>query len=429
MMASPGSRTTLVFALACAAGLSGCGGDGSRGAWTFANGNLAGTRAADGSPITAANVGRLRVRWRFPLRAKPGASGIFASTPVADANTIYLQDLDSDVFALNRATGAVRWSHRYDARNDGPNGLAVRSGRVYGETDDTVFALASENGRELWQRHMTNAREPFVGTAPIVWDGLVFISTIGYAPSGRGTIYALDASTGKIRWRFNTGGIWYAGSIDAAGRLYTGTVPYTNSLLVLDAKTGKFLWTDRATARETRDRDLAATPILGTFGDTVVVFGAYNAGRVVAWDGATKKRRWTRAVGTHCPGLAGVEAPMAYAHRRLFVPIIDRCGSGSATSRFVAIDAKTGTTLWGRRLPSPALGCATVANDVVFTATFAGVVYAFSTKHGKLLWHAAMPAGVNACPAVVGDLLVVGAGIRHPGRVRPEIAAFGLPRR
>jgi outer membrane protein assembly factor BamB len=419
VMASPGSRTILVFALACAAGLSGCGGDGSRGAWTFANGNLAGTRAADVSPITAANVGRLRVRWSFPLRAKPGSTGVFASIPVADANTIYVQDLGSDVFALNRATGAVRWSHRYDARNDGRNGLAVSSGRVYGETDDAVFALASENGRELWQRRLANARKPFVDAAPIVWDGIVFTSTIGRGPLGRGTIYALDASTGAIRWRFAAGGI-YPGSIDAGGRLYAGTANPARSggtLLVLDAETGKLLWTDHGTA-----------PILATLGDTDVVFGAGQAGRVVSWDGATNKRRWTSLVGAHCPLLGAVGTPMAYAHRRLFVPVVDRCGSGGATSRLVALDAKTGGTLWERRLRSPALGCATVANDVVFTATLAGVAYAFSTKDGKLLWHAAMPAGVDQCPAVVGDLLVVGAGILRAGRGRAELAAFGLPR-
>src|SRR6266852_1600827 len=112
-MSSPGSRTLLLVAVACAAGLGGCRGDEDRGTWTFANGNLAGTRAADGSPITAANVRRLRMRWRFPLRAKPGLSGSIASTPVADANTIYVQEINSDVVALDQATGAVRWSHRY----------------------------------------------------------------------------------------------------------------------------------------------------------------------------------------------------------------------------------------------------------------------------------------------------------------------------
>ena len=157
-------------------------------------------------------------------------------------------------------------------------------------------------------------------------------------------------------------------------------------------------------------------------GDTEVVFGAGQAGRIVAWDGATNKRRWTRSMDTDCAILGA-----AYAQRRLFVPLVDRCGSGSATSRFVALDAKTGTTLWERRLPAPALGCATVANDVVFAATLAGVVYAFSTKDGKLLWHATLPAGVDACPALVGGLLVVGAGVRQRGRGSPVIVAFGVP--
>jgi outer membrane protein assembly factor BamB len=282
----------------------------------------------------------------------------------------------------------------------------VSSGRVYGETDHAAFALASENGRELWQRHLASAREPFVDAAPIVWDELVFTSTLRRS-------YALDESTGTIRWRFNVGGI-YAGSIDAGGRLYAGTANPTRSggtLPVLDAKTGKVLGTDRGTAST-----------LAMLGHTEVVFGAGQAGRVVAWDGATNKRRWTRSMGTHC-----VIVGLAYAHRRLFVPLVDRCGSGSATSRFVALDAKTGTTLWERRLPAPALGCATVANDVVFTATLAGVVYAFSTKDGKLLWNATLSAGVDACPALVGGLLVVGAGVRQPSTGSPEIVAFGLP--
>jgi outer membrane protein assembly factor BamB len=396
----------LLLALACMAGLGGCHGDSDRGTWTFANGNLAGTRAADGSPITAANVGRLRTRWSFPLRAKPGRSGSLASTPVADASTIYVQELNSDVVALNVTTGAVRWSHRYNARHKGPSGLAVSSGRVYGESDHAAFALASENGRELWQRQLASAREPFVDAAPIVWDGLVFTSTTRRS-------YALDESTGRIRWRYSAGGI-FAGSIDAGGRLYAGAANPTRSggtLPVLDAKTGKVLGTDRG-----------AASILAMLGDTEVVFGAGQAGRVVAWDGATNKRRWTRSMGTDC-GILGV----AYAHRRLFVPLVDRCGSRSATSRFVALDARTGTTLWERRLPAPTLGCATVANDVVFTATLAGIVYAFSTKDGKLLWHATLPAGVDACPALVGGLLVVGAGVRQRGRGTPAIVAFGVP--
>ena len=71
--------------------------------------------------------------------------------------------------------------------------------------------------------------------APIVWNGRVFVSTIGYPPTGRGSIYALDAATGAVRWKFVTikeewrfpqeaggGGLWYPVSIDGRGRLYAG---------------------------------------------------------------------------------------------------------------------------------------------------------------------------------------------------------------
>jgi alcohol dehydrogenase (cytochrome c) len=78
-------------------------------------------------------------------------------------------------------------------------------------------------------------------------------------------------------------------------------------------------------------------------------------------------------------------------------------------------------------MPSPDLGCATVSNDVVFTSTYDGTVYALATRDGSVLWRSRLRAGVNACPAVVGDLLLVGAGVPDSRRARPELVAFGLP--
>jgi alcohol dehydrogenase (cytochrome c) len=198
-----------------------------------------------------------------------------------------------------------------------------------------------------------------------------------------------------------------------------------------------------------RDYDFEATPILA--GDLVI--GAGKAGRVVAWNRGTHERVWSTDVGTHlndvgplpekpatvCPNLlGGVETPMAYANNRLFVPVVDLCGIGGATTsrpvtdldlskgrgRLVALDASNGRLLWQRRLPSPSFGCATVANDVVFTSTYDGVVYAFSTRTGKQLWHAKMPAGINSCPTVVGRLLIVGAGVKRSPSSTPEVVAF-----
>jgi outer membrane protein assembly factor BamB len=470
--------------------LSGCDTRTAReGTWSLPNGDLAGTRYAAGSRIGTENVGHLRVRWRFRFMGHPGFSGIFASTPVADGDTVYIEDLESSVFALRRSTGSVRWTRRFAAPNEGPNGLALGGGRVYGATDSDAFALDAATGRLLWRRHLTSPSEQFVDVAPVAWEGLVFLSTIGYSPFGRGAIYALDAVTGRVRWKFVTiahpwpypresggGGLWYPVSVDAQDRLYAGNsnptpwggtpkrpnggafpgpVPYTDSLLVLDARTGRLLWHDQVTRHDVRDYDFEATPILVTLGHAEVVFGAGKGGRVIAWDRSTQRRLWAAIVGVHrndvgplprhrvtvCPGLlGGVETPMAYAHGRLFVPVVDLCGWGSAIARqavssvdpaqgrgrLVALDATTGRTVWDRRLASPNLGCATVSNDVVFTSTYDGTVYALSTRDGVLLWRARMRAGVNACPAVVGDLLLVGAGVPNSRRARPELVAFGL---
>ena len=334
-------------------------------------------------------------------------------------------------------------------------------------------------------------RSSSINVAPVVWKGFVFLGTIGYAPFGRGTIYALDARTGAIRWQFNTiknpwphplqaggGGIWYPVSVDERGRLYAGNsnpgpwggsrrfpngaafpgpALYTDSLIVLDARTGKLQWYDQVTPHDIRDHDFEATPMLVTANGTKLVIGGGKGGHVIAWNRDTRKRVWETTVGVHrndtgplprhrvtvCPGLyGGIETPMAYASGRVFVPVVNLCGWSSAISRqsvatirpsrgrgeFVALDAANGHVLWDRHLPSPDFGCATAVNDIVFTSTWAGMVYAFAAKDGKLLWHARMPAKINACPAIDGNQLLIGAGVPRSPNSRPTLVAFGLPR-
>jgi outer membrane protein assembly factor BamB len=133
---------------------------------------------------------------------------------------------------------------------------------------------------------------------------------------------------------------------------------------------------------------------------------------------------------------------MAYAGGKLFVPVVDLCARGNAigrqevtsldptrgSGRLVALDAATGARLWTRLFPSPNFGCATVVNDVVFTSTYDGTVYAVGVRDGAILWRAHMRARVNACPAVVGNLLLVGAGVHGPRDPQSvtELVAFGL---
>jgi outer membrane protein assembly factor BamB len=451
--------------------------------WRQPNANLRGTRAV-ASPISSRTVASLQTRWRFPL-THGSTFGSFASTPLIVGDTVYAQDLSSSVNAIDARTGGVRWTFRVQAPNDGPNGLALAGSRIFGATDTSVFALDRATGRRLWSRRLVNRYEQFVDIAPLAARGLVFTSTIGFAPGGRGALYAIDQRTGRIRWRFETirdpwafpsaggGGAWYPPSIAADGRLYfgisnpgpwggstvrpnggmyPGPVPYTDALVTLTASTGSLLWSDQVTKHDVRDYDFEASPIVAGR----VVFGAGKAGRVVAWDRVSGKRLWSRAVGTHlhdlgplprtlttvCPGLwGGVLTPMAYAHGRLFVPVVERCMRESAVDPafpanltvgdgvLVALSAKTGRQAWSRRLGSPPTGCATVAGDVVFVPTLEGRVFALATSDGRTLWQTQTRAGINGCPSVAGGLLVVGAGAPNTDGTHgvPELTAYALP--
>ena len=471
-------------------------GKSARSEWPLPNANLSGTRAAAGSPIDASNVATLRPAWRFRLAGYQTPSGVFASTPIVLGGRVYVQDLDSNVFALDAETGRLVWRTRVRQVSGGPNGLAAGDGRIYGNSSRAAFALDEATGKVLWRRMLVRTTNQAVDIAPQFAHGLVYTSTVGLLPGGKGVLYALDAATGRVRWQFDTiagnwavpgkaagGGAWWPASVGADGKVYFGTanpVPwggtpalpngaayrgralYTDSLLALDGATGSLEWYRQATPHDVRDYDFSASPILASekIGGTTrsVVYGAGKAGVVYALDAATGRPYWKQAVGLHrndqgplprqrvlvCPGLyGGVETPMAYEAGRLFVPVVDLCMRGSATGyeplqnvdiatrgrgELTALDAATGHPVWTRRFPVPVFACATVVNDVVFTATLDGRVYGLATSDGRLLWQARMPAAVNACPAVAGDQLLVGAGADFSTLAdeRYELVAFRL---
>jgi outer membrane protein assembly factor BamB len=129
---------------------------------------------------------------------------------------------------------------------------------------------------------------------------------------------------------------------------------------------------------------------------------------------------------------------MSYARGRLFVPVVERCMRESAVTTpapadlrpgngvVTALAAGTGRKLWTRQLGSPATGCTTVANDVVFAPTLDGRLYGLAASSGRVLWETRMTAGINACPALSGDLLLVGAGAPLPGGGVREVVAYGV---
>ena len=88
-----------------------------------------------------------------PSWARPGPSAVkalgYATTPVVVNGVVYAQDVESNVMAIQLATGKVLWTHDYNSPNGGLDGVNVANGVVYAATNHAAVALDAATGREL----------------------------------------------------------------------------------------------------------------------------------------------------------------------------------------------------------------------------------------------------------------------------------------
>ena len=308
------------------------------GAWPYPNGDLANTRDAVGSGISSANVARLTQAWTFRLTGKAAVGvapyGSLSANPVVQAGVVYLQDLDSNVYALTLAGGKLLWEYRCnepERSGPGPNGVAVAGGRVYGLTPTTAFALNATTGKATWvNRALLHAGQGTFGIQPEVANGRVYIaSQYGSGPGG-GILLALKAATGAVLWRFNTvtgpepgvralgvgaGGAWETplvsgdGSVTygignpyqtpAAAIAHPARILYTDSDVNLSAATGKLRWYYQGVRNDFKDYDMQTSPISASVGGIPVVIGGGKMGYVYEMNAGTGKLLWKTPVGGH----------------------------------------------------------------------------------------------------------------------------------
>jgi outer membrane protein assembly factor BamB len=294
-----------------------------------------------GGPIDSSNVATLATAWTLPITTK-SEYGSYSSAPIISGGAIFSQDLDSNVQAIDLKTGKVIWTKTYESPDQGPNGLVVQGGRVYGATTNAAFALDEKTGKQLWSVTLARNEHEGIDMAPGYHDGIVYVSTVPgnttqfYKGEGVGILWALEARTGRKLWHFDTvpenlwssenvdintgGGLWYAPAFDEHGYMYVGTgnpgpfpgtkqFPwgtsrpgpdlYTDSIVKLNATTGQVKWYYQLIPHDLYDHDLQDPPILATVGGKQVVLAAGKGGFVIALDAETGKLLWKRSVGTH----------------------------------------------------------------------------------------------------------------------------------
>jgi alcohol dehydrogenase (cytochrome c) len=409
------------------------------GSWLYPNGDLANTRDAAGSAISSANVARLQQAWTFKLPASlvtigPGF-GSLAATPIVTNGVVYLQDLGDNVYALDLATGRVKWEYRVSSKivEGGPNGVAVAGGVVYGDTGSTVFALKAGTGQTLWvDQNLLNSGQGQFGIQPQVANGRVYLaSSIGTGPGG-GVLLALNAATGQLIWQVNTiirasntsvtstygtGGAWETPLVGRDGSVTFGignpyqtaasaiaspsAQLYSDSDVNLDAATGKLRWYYQGVTNDFMDHDMQTSPIAVTIGGEPAVIGSGKMGVVYAMNAGTGQLIWKTPVGEH--SISDSYSLEAMAHKlTLKAPYTILPGSlGGLLSNPAVADNTVYVATVDLRFTLAKMSYPLGAPDGVGT----GEIAALNLTTGKVEWDTKVPAMPLGATTVSNDLV------------------------
>ena len=290
--------------------------------WPVYGGNTDNTHYSTLSQITPANAATLQVAWTYDTRDAWKGSEMQANPIVIDG-VLYATSPKVRVFALDAATGKERWS--FDPNDGKPapqrfrhRGLVVLGDRVLVTYRYRLYALDRQTGQpipsfgdssgyaDMRNSYDRPAEKITVGASSpgaVFGDLYIIGSTVPEAlPSSPGDIRAYDVRTGKLRWVFHTiprpgefgyetwppeawkvsgganawsgvtidqkRGIVFAAtgsaSFDFYGANRIGDNLFANTLLALDARTGKRLWHFQAIKHDLWDWDFPAAPTLVT---------------------------------------------------------------------------------------------------------------------------------------------------------------------
>jgi alcohol dehydrogenase (cytochrome c) len=458
--------------------------------WPSYNRTLAGDRFSPLAEIDRDNVAGLQVLCTYVL---PEVTAMQAGPIVVDGTMYFTTDGGS--YAIDAATCAEKWHVERQSSRPSPlgaqRGFAYLDGRLFrGSSDAHVLALDAADGRTLWDVKIDVADTPGVSMpmAPIAANGLVFIGNAGGDQTGvTGHVYALDAQDGRLVWRFDVvpdepsvratwpnadrlpisgGAFWTSFALDAAGGvLYVpagnpapdfdveargGDNLYTNSLIALDAATGRLLGYNQLVKLDAHDWDVNAPPALAvTRAGRAIVASANKDGLLSVLDrsalaspqplagtelGArlptifqspTTRRENVdvplsrTAPVRFCPGIqGGNEWNGAAFHpplNMLYTGAVDWCANvqlaaevtvpsagaiwfGSAIGEIqgpaseargwiTAFDADTGAERWKFAAPAPVVaGVTPTAGGLVFTADLTGHMRVFDAESGAVLF-------------------------------------------
>lgn len=317
------------------------------------------------------------IKWAFHTNAP-----VISSPAIVDG-AIYFGSDDGNLYAVN-LDGTLKWKFKTDSRVT--SSPAVSSGVVYFESyDSNFYAVDAASGKLKWKfqtsgeqrfsaKHLHGALpvgetmpDPFdfYLSSPAVWQGTVYFG------SGDHNVYALDAASGQLKWKFTTGDVVHASPAISDGTLFIGS--WDSYFYALDATTGKEKWHFK-TGEDPEIHNQVGIQSSAAVADGTVYFGCRDS-NLYALDAATGQKKWAfNNKGSWVIGSPAVEDGKVYF-------------TTSDTGLFYALDSKTGAVIFSLDFHKwPLFSSPAIAGRMLYTGSNAGKLMAIDLKDQKLAW-------------------------------------------
>src|SRR5436190_3421649 len=345
---------------------------GAIGQATF-HGNVARTGVYDTPGPTKLNG----VKWAF----KTGAP-IVASPAIADG-VVYIPSMDTYLYAIDQETGKEKW--KYKSRMPIASSPTVAGRTLYFVSSaGSLGAIDVANGKIKWvlpteyerkfEARNLHGYPSAAQTIPDAWD--IFTSSPAVANgkvffgSGDGNVYAADAQSGVLQWKFATKDVVHASPAVVNGTVYVGS--WDSYLYAIDAETGQEKWALK-TGEDAAIHNQVGFQSSPAVVDGVVYVGCRDA-HVYAVDAATGREKWDYPTSkSWVIGTPAVRDGVVYV-------------GTSDSSRFVALDAKTGRLRFNFDAKAYMFSSPALAGDLAYVGDHNGRLYAINVKSGKLAW-------------------------------------------
>jgi eukaryotic-like serine/threonine-protein kinase len=319
------------------------------------------------------------VKWAFK------SGGPIVGSPVAAGGVVFVGSTDNLLYAIDEQSGKQKWTFRTLGGRQISSTPAVVDGVVYFLGFDAVFyAVSAETGKQKWtfiteyerrfQANRLHGYSPGYQTIPDSWDLLSSSPAVTngkvYFGSGDGNVYALDAQTGALAWKFPTGDVVHASPAVVNGVVYIGS--WDSFFYAIDAETGQEKWRFKG-GEDCFIHNQQGFQSSAAVVDGVVYVGCRD-GHLYAVDAATGRKKWDYPTSKGwVNSTPAVRDGLVYA-------------GTSDGYRFFALDAKTGRLRFnfdakGAVFSSPALAAA-----LVYFGSTNGKLYAVDAKTGELAW-------------------------------------------